>query len=406
MNFNYPILKGVMQLSNIEKRGDNSYRFTVYLPINAKGVYPKERKTITIEGKYTPKQLREHLDHEYLKFKTEVLSGNYIRPQEMTFAEFVNEWDTKYAAKLAATTYGNHQRKLELHLLPVIGHMEMKQINEFILMKILDGLARKDGSEGDLSYHSKQDIYRTLKSIFKYAVRWKVLKHNPMDGVEMPKPTDTDDEAVDLQVYDEEEIAALMRILQSEQPHWRIMFTLGLVAGLRRGELLGLEWPSVNFEENQIEIRTTIVLTKNGPIVKKTKTKSSKRTVTLPPSMMEELRIYKEWRDIEKADAGDTWIEQHYDWVFNQPNGLHMYPSSPTNRWGKMLEKHQFRYIRLHDLRHTSASLLIAQGVHAKIISERLGHSDISVTMNTYGHAFKSADRAAADKMESIFGKS
>lgn len=392
-------------MANIEQRGENSYRFTVYLPKNAKGRYPKERMTYTIEGKYTPKQLKEHLSHEYLKFKSLVLSGNYIRPQEMTFAEFVEEWDTKYAAKLAATTYGNHQRKLDLHLLPVLGHMEMKQINEFILMTTLDGLERKDGIDGNLSYHSKQDIYRTLKSIFKYAVRWKVLLHNPMDGVEMPKPTDTDDEAVDLQVYDEEEIAALMHILQSEQPHWRIMFTLALAAGLRRGELLGLEWSSVDFSQNQIDIRTTIVLTKKGPIVKKTKTKSSKRTVTLPLSMMEELLLYKEWQEIEKADAGDTWVEKEYDWVFCQRNGKHMYPSSPTNRWGKMLEKHEFRYIRLHDLRHTSASLLIAQGVHAKIISERLGHSDISVTMNTYGHAFKSADRAAADKLESIFRK-
>ncbi|WP_342505675.1 site-specific integrase [Sporosarcina sp. FSL K6-2383] len=390
-------------MANIEKRGENSYRFTVYLPINAKGIYPKERMPYKVEGKFTPKQLEEHLEHEYLKFKTQVLSGNYIRPQEMTFAEFRTEWDVKYASKLAGTTHGNHQRKLELHISPVLDHMEMKQINEFILMKLLDELERKDGKDGELTYHSKQDVYGTLKSVFKYAVRWKVLKDNPMDGVEKPKPTDTEEDYEEVQVYEEDEIAELMQLLQTELPHWRVMFTLALAAGLRRGELLGLEWNNVDFENNQIEIRTTIVLTKSGPLIKKTKTKSSRRTVTLPESMMAELRLFYDQQEIEKTDAGDSWIEEEYNWVFRQRDGTHMYPSSPTNRWSKFLKKHEFKYIRLHDLRHTSASILIAQGAHAKIISERLGHSDISVTMNTYGHAFKSADRAAANMLESIF---
>ncbi len=392
-------------MASIEPRGKNSYRFTVYLPKNAKGEYPKERKTITIEEKYTPKQLREYLNHEYLKFKNEVLSGNYIRPEAMSFKSFVHEWDNKYASKLARTTHGNHLRKLDLHIIPEIGHMEMTQLNEFTLMKLIDGLQRKDGKDTPLSFHSKQDVYRTLKSIFKYAVMWKVLKTNPMDGVEQPKPTDTEEEVEDLQVYDENEIPGLMEIIQSEKPHWRAMFTLALAAGLRRGELLGLQWNDIDFEKNQITIRRTIVLTKGGPHIKKTKTRSSRRTVTLPGSMMEELIMYKEHHENDRLDSGERWIEKEYDWVFVRSDGRHMYPSSPTNRWAKMLEKHKFRYIRLHDLRHTSASLLIAQGVHAKIISERLGHSDISVTMNTYGHAFKSADRAAADKMESIFTK-
>ncbi|MET3657894.1 tyrosine-type recombinase/integrase [Sporosarcina psychrophila] len=390
-------------MANIQQRGGNSYLFTVGLPKNAKGIYPRETMTYVVEGKYTPKQLDEHLNHEFLKFKNVVLSGNYVRPQEMTLAEFTIEWDAKHASKLAGTTYGNHQRKLELHILPVLGHMEMKQINEFVLMNFLDNLTRKDGKEGDLSFHSKQDIYRTLKSIFKYAIKWKVLKDNPMDGVEKPKPTDSEEDYEDVRVYDEQEIAELMYLLQSEPPHWRVMFTLALAAGLRRGELLGLEWTNVDFANNQIEIRTTIVLTKSGPLIKKTKTKSSRRTVTLPSSMMAELILYHEQREIEKVGAGETWIEEEYDWVFCQLNGTHMYPSSPTNRWSKFLKKHNFKYIRLHDLRHTSASILIAQGEHAKVISERLGHADISVTMNTYGHVFKSANRSAGDKMESIF---
>lgn len=391
-------------MANIEQRGKNSYRFTVSLPKNAKGIYPKERTTYTVEGKYTPKQLEEHLKHEYLKFKSLVLSGNYIRPEAMTFSAFAEEWQKKFASKLAGTTYGNHQRKLELHILPVIGHMDMIKINEFILMDLLDNLERKDGEEGNLSFHSKQDVYRTLKSIFKYAVRWKVLKDNPMDGVVKPKPQ-ADEQEQDIQVYEEEEIAELLDLLQTEPPLWRVMFTLALVAGLRRGELLGLDWSDVDYDNRQIYIRRSIVLTSEGPLIKSTKSRSSKRIVTLPNSMMDELKSYRQLWDERKTAYGDRWDEHVREWIFCSAFGYHMYPSSPSRRWKTFLENQGVRYIRLHDLRHTSASLLIAQGVHAKIISERLGHADISVTMNTYGHAFKSADRAAADKMESLFAK-
>lgn len=390
-------------MANIEKRGDNSYRFTVYLPKDALGKYPKKRKSITVEGKYTPKQLKEYLDSEYLKFKNEVLSGNFVEIKKMFFSDFAKQWEDKYASTLAGTTYGNHQRKLKDHILPVIGHMEMNKINELILLDLLSNLKRKDGKEGELSFHSKQDIYRTLQSIFKYATKWKVIQSNPMEGIEKPKPNDTEYEHGDLQVYDEEEIAQLMKLIQHEPEHWRIMFTLALAAGLRRGELLGLEWKNVDTVNNQVEIKQTIVLTKTGPHIKTTKTKTSKRIVTLPSSMIEELKTYRKQWVKNKLKYADQWEEDKYEWVFCNEKGHHLHPSSPTNKWSKFLKANEFKYIRLHDLRHTSASLLIAQGVHAKIISERLGHSDISITMNTYGHAFKSADRAAADKLEVLF---
>ena len=98
-----------------------------------------------------------------------------------------------------------------------------------------------------------------------------------------------------------------------------------------------------------------------------------------------------------------TWKEEEREWLFCQKDDSHLYPSSPSNWWRKFATRTKTRYIRLHDLRHTSASLLIAQGVRAKIISERLGHSDIRITMDTYGHALRSADQAAADTLESLF---
>ncbi|WP_312124686.1 tyrosine-type recombinase/integrase [Lysinibacillus boronitolerans] len=395
-------------MANIKKyeNDDNKYRFTVSLGKDAQGNYKRATKVFYVEGKYTPKQKEEYILNEYMKFKKEVLSGEYIAPSNMIFSDFAKEWENKFAlSELSQTAISNHRLKLKNHILPVIGHMHMDKINQLMLLNLMQNLTRKDGQEGELTYHSKQDIYRTLQSVFKYATEWKVIEKNPMHGIKKPKPP-KDAVKEKLQVYNEDEIAQLLQLVQSEPSHWRLLFTLAVTAGLRRGELLGLEWKHVDFDNQQILIEQTIVLTGSGPLIKGTKSDSSERVVSLPGSMMKELKEYHlQWRK-DKLRLADKWTEKEREWIFCNEHGQHLYPSSPSNWWSKFVKKHEFRYIRLHDLRHTSASLLIAQGVHAKIISERLGHSDISITMNTYGHALKSADRAAADKFEMLFSKS
>ncbi|CAM5272097.1 Site-specific integrase OS=Lysinibacillus sphaericus OX=1421 GN=LS41612_21270 PE=4 SV=1 [Lysinibacillus sphaericus] len=121
-------------MANIVQRGENSYQFTVSLGKDSRGKHPRVTKTYIVENKFTPKQLKEYLDSEYLKFKNEVLSGNYIQPQKMIFSDFAEEWEKKYASTLGKTTFGNHRRKLRDHILPVIGHVEMSKINEMILL--------------------------------------------------------------------------------------------------------------------------------------------------------------------------------------------------------------------------------------------------------------------------------
>lgn len=391
-------------MANIEKRGENSYRFTVYLPKDANGRYPKKRKTITVEGKYTPKQLKEYLDSEYLKFKNEVLSGNYIQPSKMKFIEFVEEWRMKYAEKeLASTTIRNHGFVLNKHILPIIGHVPIDEINTMMLLDLLNNLKRHDGKEGKLSTHRVRDVHRTLKSIFNCAKDWNIIINNPMDGVKKPKLKE--EEKRDLNVYDENEVAHILQELQNEPMNWRIFMTLSITAGTRRGENLALEWSDIDFESNTVSITKSITIGNEGPIVKSTKTKSSQRHISLAPSVMNELKQYRTYWLEEKMKKRDKWKEDEHEWLFHKFDGTMMYPTSPSSWWKKFTTRLNIRHIRLHDLRHTSASLLIAQGVHAKIISERLGHSNIKVTMDTYGHVIKSADEAAGNTFENLFQK-
>jgi len=245
-------------MANIEKRSENTYRFTVSLGRGADGKYRRRRKTYTVQQKLTPKRLEEHLNHEYLKFKQEVESGAYIAPQKMTLSAFINEWRNKFAdSDLSETTLLGHLSRIDNHILPIIGHVELDKINSLMLLDLLSNLTRKDGKEGSLSHHAKEDVYKTLNSIFKYATQWRVIPTNPMEGVN--KPQNRNEAQKELSVYEPEEVIALFEAAQNELFHWRVFLTLAITAGKRRGEGTGLEWSHVDFENKRIEIKQTIV---------------------------------------------------------------------------------------------------------------------------------------------------
>ena len=389
-------------MANIQKRGDDSYFFTVSLGRGADGKYRRRTKTITITEKMTPKQLREYLNHEYLTFKQEALSGAYIVPGKMTVSAFIEEWKEKYAYKeLSETTITNHLSILDTHILPNIGHWNLQDVNPSLLDDLLHNLKRKDGSDKPLATTSQQSVYNTLKSIFKYAKQKRLIKEDPMEGVS--KPRNKNEEARTLNVYDFEEVSTLLTLLEEEDSHWRMFMTLLIVGGLRRGEGLGLEWDKIDFENGLIDISQTIVNTRNGPHIKPPKSKTSNRLVSLAPSVMDELKRFKiDWMK-NKLLMGDKWTEHNRSWVFCNVDGTHFYPTTPSTWWKRFTDRTGFRYIRLHDIRHTSASLMIAQNIHAKVISERFGHSSIRITMDTYGHVLRTADKMAGDTFEGLF---
>ncbi|PPA83846.1 hypothetical protein C4A75_14090 [Brevibacillus laterosporus] len=182
------------------------------------------------------------------------------------------------------------------------------------------------------------------------------------------------------------------------------MITLALTTGLRRRELVALEWKHIDLETGTIEVKQSISSSVNGSaIITEPKTNKSKRKVNLPDSVCHQLKEYNLHCRKEKLRLYDSWKGGNRFFVFFNAEGKSFYPESPYLWFRTFLKKHHLRYIRFHDLRHTTATILINQGVHAKLISERLGHPSISTTMNVYGHALQSADEEATNKFESIF---
>jgi integrase len=181
-----------------------------------------------------------------------------------------------------------------------------------------------------------------------------------------------------------------------------MLITLALSTGLRRGELLGLEWRDLDFEKNTLEVRqSSQYLPGTGLITKDPKNETSKRLISVPESVVALLKQYKAYQSEEQLKIADLW--QGSNRVFTTWDGKPMHPDTVSGWFPEFLNRHGLPRIRLHDLRHTSATLLIGQGLHAKTISSRLGHANISTTMDIYGHALKSADKEAAEKLDRLF---
>lgn len=394
-------------MANYRQRGKNSWELTVSLGRGANGKYTRRTKTVMVEDERilrAPKRLEMYLEQEWLKFKEEVEAGHYIAPAKFTFSQFVELWKEKYADKqLERKTLYTYMVNLNTRILPAFGNLQLDQIKPLHIVDFLDSLgkegSRKDNKAGILSSGTIQMNHRVLKNIFSRAVEWKVIKDNPAAEVRKPKVT-----YKEIIPYDEEEIRAMIQALQKEPFHWRMMITLALTTGMRRGELLGLEWKHIDWKTSVIDVQQSISISLKGEvIVKEPKTKNSKRKVALPPSVLEELREYYAYRVKERNKIGDAWQGGEHFFLFAHDDGRAFHHESPYQWFRQFVKKNGFRYIRFHDLRHTSATILINQGVHAKVISERLGHGSITTTMNIYGHALRSADQAAADKFENLF---
>ncbi|WP_249312944.1 tyrosine-type recombinase/integrase [Lederbergia citrea] len=339
---------------------------------------------------------------ELAKFQMEVEAGEYIAPEKLLIKDFVKDWENKYAIKaLGEQTLETYLGHIKNHILPHFGHMRVDQLKPIHLVNWLPDIKRLDGKDEPLSEGTIQYIYRVFNNIFERAEDWQIIKENPVAAVEEPKS-----EPKEADVYDQEEVELLLEAVQSRSFHWRIFVSLALATGLRRRELLGLEWSNVDLEKGVITINQTITRGKSGkPIIKKPKTKKTIRIISLPDSIVEELGAFQlHWKK-EKMKMRDQWIEEKHEWLFCNEDGTHFYPTTPTTWWRRFINSSGIRFIRLHELRHTSATLLINQGVHAKIISKRLGHSGIRITMDTYGHALQSADEGAAEKLDAIFNR-
>ena len=388
---------------SIEKRGKNSYRLTVSEGFDLNGNPMIHRKTV--HG------TKKDAEVELAKFVTEVQNGLVVDGKSLRFSEFTEIWKRDYGSKeLAPTTYKRYCRMLETRLLPYFGHFYINKIRPTDIMKFYDllekdtQLVRKSGNNGaktkkPLSGKTILEHHRLLRAMLHKAVYWQLIVANPAERVQAPKSRKPKRKS-----YDDEQTKILLENLEKlsiEETKYKVAIILTVFTGVRLGELMGLEWQDIDFKNGIISInRSSQYLSDMGVFTKTPKTESSIREIAIPEFIISLLEEYKLWYEEQKSIYGELWTNS--DRLFVQADGKPMHPSSISKWFVRYVSTIGLPVINFHGLRHTNASLLVAQNVDIAVVSARLGHAQISTTLDFYVHPLLSHNRKAGYALETL----
>ena len=384
----------------IEKRGQNSYRLTIYDGFDTSGKRIRNRKTIKCNSKSEAKK-------ELAKFYTEVSNGAMYNNRIITFANYTNIWLKEYAEpNLAPRTIERYKSLLNTHIMAEIGNMKLTQIKPFDLNKLYNKLATKHtnrrNSEGNyilLSNNSILKVHKLLSIMFNTAVSWGMLPNNICNSVKHPKEKRTE-----MAFYSIEEVEELLKLLDKEPLKYKTIVCIAIMTGLRRGEIIGLHWNDIDFNTGNVSIKRSVqYLIGKGVSEKAPKTETSNRTITFPTYCLSLLKELQKESLMQRILLGSKYTIN--DNVFVTDIGNIMHPDTITSWFAKFIKKNNLRKIRFHDLRHTSATILLSEGINIKTVSKQLGHNNIAIT-NRYIHALESANKQVADVFDSIVNES
>ncbi|MDC7289549.1 site-specific integrase [Blautia schinkii] len=427
-------------MASVRKRGNN-YQITVSNGRDSQGKQLIETATFTPDSNKTAKQNQKALEKFVFEFEEKVKSGKYLNGEKITFKDFTEIWLSDYAEKqLESTTISTYKYLLDAHIIPVIGHLKLSKLQPRHLNKLYDKLAseRKDGRDGGYSPKTIRHVHNIISGIYTTAMKWNIVMENPCERVSPPKMARTCDK---IKYFSLEQAEVFLGLLDREytssykahdriddtgkQYHvcdytetrkvptqFRLFFLLALFCGMRRGELIALEWSDIDFQKNSISITKSTANVNGKPVTKSPKTKSSVRLISVPKSVMEVAREYRKEQLEYRLSLGTQWEGENH--IFIQWNGKQMHLDTPYNTFKKIIRRYNEQVtapdkklpeIPLHGLRHTSATLLISQNMDPRTVSNRLGHAQTSTTMDIYSHALKRMDEKAADVFDDLFSR-
>ena len=384
---------------SIEARGENTWRIIVNNGYSATG--KRNRYTKTIHGSYRDAENAEKL----LAAEVAKKAISQESPQKMSLHEFFDYWLENYAREhLAPRTielyrYEFHRIDLALGSKP-IDKVEPRHI--LLFYNNLRKCPRLDGRPGKLSVTSIRKYHTLLHLLFKRAVRWQMIFSNPVEKVDPPSYTYHNEKPI----LDKEEMGRFLVLLKQEPLKHQVWSLLGISLGLRRGEIFGLQWHSINFDAQTIVIEQNAQPKRGGGItLRLPKTKSSIRVLSIPESVLKVLKDYREEKKQErlalanKWEGGKTFDE---DFLFTTWNG---HPGCPSamNCWLKrFIKTHDFPKISPHSFRHMAATYLITAGVDLRTVAGKLGHANSTTTQLVYSHLMRHAETETANVMDNI----
>ena len=428
-------------MASVQKRG-NTYRIRVSNGTDQEGRRRYESTTWQPDPGLTEKQEQKALAAFVLEFEQKVKSGRLPQAGKLTLKEFAEVWKKDHAEKkLEKTTLQGYLWQLDKYILPEFGSCKLTQVQPLQIQRFYNRLSESGAEDGSgLSRASIKQVHAVLSSLFQFAIKWNYAENNPCERVELP--ADPDQEESKIHFFTPEETQLFLSLLDKPMPcprkaHTRVassgtvyqageytelqpiplqiklFLAMAVFTGARRGELLALTWEDIDQEKRLLSISKNLVSVAGELVIKKPKNKTSVRTISLQPHLCDMLREWKAEQMRLRLQVGTAWegySGKQYDknHVFIQHNGLVMHPSTPYHAFKKIIRRYNENLpagapplpeITLHDLRHTNATIQLAEKIPVKAVSQRLGHSNTSTTLNIYAHALKSQDEAAADAL-------
>jgi len=324
--------------------------------------------------------------------------GTLITAKRQTVGAFLDAWlRDSVKPRVRPWTFKGYEVLVRVHIVPAIGKVELGKLAP---AQVQDLMNRK--AAAGLSPKTIQYMRGVLRTALGQAVRWGLVARNVADLVDGPKV-----ERHEIHPFDPAEARTLLAAVGTDR--LQALYSVGLSLGLREGEILGLRWADADLLTGTLQVRHQLQRVDGKLQIVPLKTARSRRTLALPDSIADGLRAHRLLQVKERLAAGETWrgLEPNDAscYIFTTPSGTAIEARTLLRHFGAILDKAGLRRVRFHDLRHSCASLLLAQGVSPRVVMEILGHSEIGTTMNTYSHVVPELGREAARRMDAVLGR-
>lgn len=368
---------------SIYKRQDGRWSGSVDL-----GWEGGKRQRKTVYGR--TRQEVAHKLNDLLKAKRD---GLPVRNDRLRTSAFLETWLHTVQPTLREKTWKGYEQLVRTHAIPALGNVPISRLSPTHLQKLYADTLQS-GRSATTAAHLHAVLHRALGQ----AARWGVVPRNVAELVDAPSI-----QRKEMRTLAPQEARHFLDVAASDRLH--ALYVVALSTGLRQGELLALRWADVDLEKRTLQIRGSLQRTSSGLTVTETKTSKSRRSVMLPEVAIDALKTHRAKQGIERLAQGPDWPA--LDLIFCNKVGRPIESQNLLARgFRPLLKRAGLPTMRFHDLRHTAATLLLGEGVHPKIVSEMLGHSQVSVTLDIYSHVTPTMQAQAAAAMESVLGRS
>jgi integrase len=325
--------------------------------------------------------------------------GDYVEPSKLTLRAFMGQWLDALRASVRPSTWATYQALTQTHITPALGMIPLQQLTAARLTAFYADLLEKGrlNGKGGLSPRTVRYCHATMHKALGEAVRWQLVSRNVADQATPPRP-----QAKEMRTWTAPELRAFLAHVEGDRLYGA--YILAATTGLRRGEVLGLRWRDLDMGAGRLSVTQTLITVGYAVSVSTPKTAKGRRSVALDPATVGALRAHRVAVLEERLSLG-LGAPTEDGLVFTALDGSPLHPLQFSDRFERLVKAASVPRIRLHDLRHTHATLALQAGVHPKVVSERLGHASVSITLDTYSHAIPAMQEEAAAKVAAlVFG--